>query len=36
MLCVPDLNGKEVQERGDVCICIDDSLCCAGETNATL
>ena len=26
-----DLNGKEIQKRGDVCICLADSLCCAAE-----
>ena len=31
-----DLNGKEIQERGDICICIADSLCCSAETNTTL
>ena len=30
------LNGKEIQKRGDVCMRIADSLCCAGETNTTL
>ena len=32
MLC-GDLNGKEIQTRGNTCICIADSLCCAAETN---
>ena len=27
MLC-GDLNGKEIQKRGDICILIADSLCC--------
>ena len=31
-----DLNGKEIQGRGDVCIHADDSLCCIAETNTTL
>ena len=31
-----DLNGKEIQKRGDVCICMADSFCCAVETNTTL
>ena len=31
-----DLNGKEIQKRGDICICIADSFCCTVETNATL
>ena len=26
-----DLNGKEIQKRGDMCICIADSLCCTVE-----
>ena len=29
-----DLNGKEIQKRGDICIV--DSLCCTIETNTTL
>ena len=28
-----DLNGKEIQKGGDVCIYGADSLCCAAETN---
>ena len=28
-----DLNEKEIQKRGDVCIHIADSLCCTAETN---
>ena len=28
-----DLNGREIQKRGDVCIQRADSLCCAAETN---
>ena len=35
MLC-GDLNGKEIQKRGDICIRIADSLCCTVETNTTL
>ena len=31
MLC-SDLNGKEIQKRGDISICIADSLCCTVET----
>ena len=31
-----DLNGKEIQKRGDICVCTADSLCCAAETNTTL
>ena len=32
MLC-GDLNGKEVQKGGDICIHIADLLCCNVETN---
>ena len=35
LLC-GDLNEKEIQERGDICICIADSLCYTAETNTTL
>ena len=28
-----DLNGKEIQKTGDMCICRADSLCCTAETN---
>ena len=28
-----DLNGKEIQKGGDVCIYGADSLCCAAETS---
>ena len=35
MLC-GDLNGKKIQKRGDICICIADSLCCTAETNTAL
>ena len=31
-----DLNGKEIQVRGDIRIHIADSLCCTAETNTTL
>lgn len=31
-----DLNGKEVQEGGDMCVCSADSFCCTVETNTTL
>ena len=31
-----ELHGKEIQETGDVCICIEDSLSCIVETNTTL
>ena len=27
-----DLNGKKIQNRGDICISIADSLCCTAET----
>ena len=30
------LNGKAVQGRGDICICLADSLCSTAETNTTL
>ena len=32
MLC-GELNGKEIEKRGDICIYIADSLCCTVETN---
>ena len=31
-----DLNGKEIQNRGDVCICVADPLYYTGEINTTL
>ena len=31
-----DLNGKEIQKRGDICIHIADALSCTVETNPTL
>ena len=31
-----DLNEKEIQKRGDICIPIADSLCCTVYTNTTL
>ena len=31
-----DLNGREIQKRGGICICITESLCCTVETNTTL
>ena len=31
-----DLNGKEIQKSGDVCVRVADSLCCAVETNTEL
>ena len=31
-----DLNRKEIQKRGDICIHIADSLCCTIETNNIL
>ena len=31
-----DLNEKEIQKRGDVCIRIADSHCCTVKTNRTL
>ena len=33
VLC-SDLNGKEIQKRGDICIGIADSLCCTVEINS--
>ena len=30
------MGGKEVQERGDICIHTADSRCCTAETNAVL
>lgn len=27
-----DLEGKEIQKRGDVCVCFVGSFCCAVET----
>ena len=35
MLC-GDLNEKEIQERGDICVRRADSLCCTAGTNTTL
>jgi len=35
MIC-GDLNGKEVQKRGDTCTCRVDLLCCTEETVTTL
>ena len=34
MLC-GDLNGKEIQQRGDICVHVADSLWCTGEGNGT-
>ena len=31
-----NLNGKEIQGRGGICIHVADSLCCTAETNTTL
>ena len=31
-----NLNGKEIQKRGDVHICVADSLCFTAETNTVL
>ena len=28
-----DLNEKGIQKRGDICVCIADSLCCTVETS---
>ena len=30
-----NLNGKEIQKRGDICMHIADSLCCTVEINIT-
>ena len=35
MLC-GDINGKEIQKGGDICIHIADSLCCTVEGNTIL
>ena len=35
MLC-GDLNEKEIQKRGDICILIADSVCCTAEANNTV
>ena len=35
MLC-GDLNGKEIQKRGGMCVHIAESLCCRVEINITL
>ena len=29
-------DGREIQERGDICICVTDSLCGTAETNTIL
>ena len=31
-----NLNGREVQKGGAVCMCMADSFCCAVEANTTL
>ena len=31
-----DVNGKEVQKGGDVCVRTADSFCCTAKTNTTL
>ena len=33
LMCGGDLNGKEIQKRGGMCIHIADSLCCSIETS---
>ena len=35
MLC-DDLNGKEIQKGGDICLCVVDLLCCTAATNTAL
>ena len=32
-VAMPLLQGKEIQNRGDICRRIADSLCCTAETN---
>ena len=36
LMCGGDLNGKEIQKRGDICIPIADLLFCTVETNTKL
>ena len=31
-----DLNGREVQKGGDICMCTADTFCCAVEADTTL
>ena len=31
-----NLNGKEVQKGGDICVCMADSFCCTVGANTTL
>ena len=31
-----DLDGKDAQKGGDVCVCTADSFCCTVETNTTV
>ena len=31
-----DLDGKKIQERGDICIRVADSHCCTAEANTAL
>ena len=31
-----NLNGREVQKGGNICMCMADSFCCAVQANATL
>ena len=28
-------NGKEIQGKGDICVCVADSFCCMAEINTT-
>ena len=32
--CCVVTNGKEIPIRGDICICMADSLCCTAEINS--
>ena len=36
LLIHTDLNGKEVQKGGDICVCMADSFCCTVGANTTL
>ena len=33
LYALSDLNGKETQKRGDICMHIADSICCTVESN---
>ena len=34
--CSGDINGEKIRKRGNICICITDSLCCTVDTNTIL